>query len=72
MSRSYRLKLTDPGPVSEALLKYDTLRGATGAYGVNNYVSDDRFAALTFQGILLVYTGVTIFSGGLTGALFKE
>jgi hypothetical protein len=36
----------DPGPVSEALLKYDTLRGATGAYGVNNYVSDDHFAAL--------------------------
>lgn len=58
--------------MSEALLKYDTLRGATGAYGVNNYVSEECVAELMRQGILLVYTGVTILSGGLTGALFKE
>lgn len=26
------------GPISEALLNYNTMQGATGAYGLNNYV----------------------------------
>lgn len=26
------------GPISEALLSYNTMQGAAGAYGLNNYV----------------------------------
>lgn len=29
------------GPISDALLKYDTLRGGSGAYGVANYVGGE-------------------------------
>ncbi|KGB76177.1 monocarboxylic acid transporter [Cryptococcus deuterogattii 99/473] len=47
------------GPISQVLLKYNTMQGAAGAYGLNNY------------GILLVYTATTIIAGGATGLLFK-
>ncbi|WWC72506.1 uncharacterized protein I206_106468 [Kwoniella pini CBS 10737] len=47
------------GPISDKLLKIGVLRGATGAYGFHNY------------GILLIYTAVTILSGGITGLMFK-
>ncbi|WWC85637.1 uncharacterized protein L201_000503 [Kwoniella dendrophila CBS 6074] len=46
------------GPVSQSLLQYGVLKGATGGYGVNNY------------GILLIYTAVTIFLGGMFGLLY--
>ncbi|OXG17566.1 monocarboxylic acid transporter [Cryptococcus neoformans Ze90-1] len=48
------------GPISEALLKYNTFKGGAGAYGVNNY------------GVLLLYSSITILSGGVTGAMLKE
>ncbi|OCF78560.1 monocarboxylic acid transporter [Kwoniella mangroviensis CBS 8886] len=48
------------GPISDQLLKVGVLRGATGAYGFHNY------------GILLIYTAVTILSGGVTGLMLKE
>ncbi|WVQ83811.1 hypothetical protein IAT38_005955 [Cryptococcus sp. DSM 104549] len=48
------------GPISQSLLKLGALRGASGAYGVNNY------------GILLVYTAVTILSGCASGVFFKD
>nr|KIR45767.1 monocarboxylic acid transporter [Cryptococcus bacillisporus CA1280] len=48
------------GPVSGALMKHDSFPGAAGAYGFHNY------------GTLLVYTAVTIFTGGATGILFKD
>ncbi|WVQ83760.1 hypothetical protein IAT38_005904 [Cryptococcus sp. DSM 104549] len=47
------------GPISEALLKLDILQGASGAYGRNNY------------GVLLIYSAVTIASGGITSMWFK-
>ncbi|TYJ55128.1 hypothetical protein B9479_004165 [Cryptococcus floricola] len=47
------------GPISGALLKVDAMKGATGAYGFNNY------------GILLIYTAVTIMGGAATGVMFK-
>nr|ODN85941.1 monocarboxylic acid transporter [Cryptococcus depauperatus CBS 7841] len=48
------------GPISESLLKYSSFRGASGAYGFNNY------------GILLIYTAITILGGGVMGVMFKE
>ncbi|ODN74829.1 hypothetical protein L202_07139 [Cryptococcus amylolentus CBS 6039] len=47
------------GPISGALLKVNAMKGATGAYGFNNY------------GILLIYTAVTILGGAATGVMFK-
>jgi hypothetical protein len=46
------------GPVSDALLKIDVLKGAVGAYGIKNY------------GVLLIYTGVVTLSGGAAGLAF--
>ncbi|WVQ65916.1 uncharacterized protein L199_004094 [Kwoniella botswanensis] len=48
------------GPISESLLKYDVLRGVIGAYGYKNY------------GILLIYTSVTILTGGAAGFFFNK
>ncbi|WWC70632.1 uncharacterized protein I206_104583 [Kwoniella pini CBS 10737] len=48
------------GPISESLLKYDALRGGIGAYGYKNY------------GILLIYTSVTILTGGAAGLFFNK
>jgi hypothetical protein len=48
------------GPVSTALLKTGTLRGAAGAYGETNF------------GAVLIYTSVTIFIGGVVGLFFPE
>nr|XP_031863730.1 uncharacterized protein CI109_000982 [Kwoniella shandongensis]KAA5530802.1 hypothetical protein CI109_000982 [Kwoniella shandongensis] len=47
------------GPVSDALLKLNTLKGSTGGYGFHNY------------GVLLVYTAVTILSGGAAGIMLR-
>ncbi|WVQ82074.1 hypothetical protein IAT38_004202 [Cryptococcus sp. DSM 104549] len=47
------------GPISQAFLKLDVLKGAAGAYGRNNY------------GVLLIYTATTIMGGGATGMWFK-
>ncbi|UOH82205.1 hypothetical protein LQV05_004901 [Cryptococcus neoformans] len=47
------------GPISGALLKYDTFPNGAGVYGFHNY------------GALLLYTAITIFSGGVAGILFK-
>ncbi|WVQ75326.1 hypothetical protein IAR50_004943 [Cryptococcus sp. DSM 104548] len=48
------------GPISEALLKYDSLKGAVGGYGFHNY------------GVLLLFSSLMILSGTLSGALFVE
>ena len=48
------------GPVSDALLRSDILRGAAGSFGFKNY------------GCLLLWTAGTIFSGGLAGIAFKD
>ncbi|AFR95822.1 monocarboxylic acid transporter [Cryptococcus neoformans C23] len=47
------------GPISGALLKHDTFPNGAGVYGFHNY------------GALLLYTAITIFSGGVAGILFK-
>ncbi|KAK8845320.1 hypothetical protein IAR55_006033 [Kwoniella newhampshirensis] len=47
------------GPVSDALLKISSLKGVTGGYGVHNY------------GVLLIYTAVTILSGGAAGLMLR-
>jgi hypothetical protein len=62
------------GPISEALLKLDALRGGAGAYGFRNYVShhDLKSKPVDEKGILIVFTGVTIFSGGLAGLFLRE
>ncbi|KAI5477336.1 hypothetical protein MNV49_006478 [Pseudohyphozyma bogoriensis] len=48
------------GPVASALLKTHTFKGAAGGYGVGNY------------GALLLYSGVTIFIGGVVGIMSRE
>ncbi|GFZ44356.1 hypothetical protein JCM24511_02078 [Saitozyma sp. JCM 24511] len=47
------------GPISSALLRVDALRGKAGAYGFQNY------------GVLLIFTGMTIISGSVTGMAFR-
>ncbi|WRT63482.1 uncharacterized protein IL334_000387 [Kwoniella shivajii] len=48
------------GPISESLLQFDVLKGGIGAYGFKNY------------GILLIYTSITILTGGIAGLMFKD
>ncbi|WWC88807.1 uncharacterized protein L201_003720 [Kwoniella dendrophila CBS 6074] len=48
------------GPISESLLKYDVLQGVIGAYGYKNY------------GILLIYTSITIMTGGALSFLHND
>lgn len=70
------------GPIADQLLKVDVLKGGTGGYGVNNYVSVDNALAaphdtsgdkwLIVQGILLIFTGTAILLAGGMGLAFRE
>jgi len=67
------------GPVSTALLKYDSMKGSIGGYGQGHYVSRSGMRSigqtLTFrpcpQGPLLVYTGVMMTLGGVCGIVYR-
>ncbi|KAI5477335.1 hypothetical protein MNV49_006477 [Pseudohyphozyma bogoriensis] len=48
------------GPVSEALLKTNSFKGAMGGYGVGNY------------GALLLYSGLTMLLGSVVGVIFWD
>jgi hypothetical protein len=70
------------GPVSDALLKYDSMRNiAAGAYGFRNYVCGYYHPSVSLslpnavfqleQGALLLYTGLTMVAGGISGITCK-
>jgi hypothetical protein len=71
------------GPIADQLLKVDILKGGTGGYGVNNYVSSIMLSQraphgtpgekrLTIQGILLIFTGTAILLAGGMGLAFRD
>lgn len=59
------------GPISESLLQLEAFKGAAGAYGFRNYVSEVFELAADDQGVLILFTGVSILSSGITALFFK-
>jgi hypothetical protein len=73
------LNSLDAGPVSTALLRYDTLEGAVGGYGKGHYVSlfnrtENEHILIELihtQGPLLIYTGIMMTLGGVCGIVYR-
>jgi hypothetical protein len=58
------------GPITTALLNFQPIKGAPGAYGSTSYVSAVSARRLTRQGAMFIYTGTMMAAAGLPALLF--